>query len=211
MYQRPDFVESREQVLDQFIHEHSFATLVSQHKAEPFATPLPLLLTVRSDGSRVLEGHIAVSNPQWRSLESQSVLAIFHGPHGYVSPSWYDTRREVAPTWNYVTAHVYGVVRLHTDPVWLEKLLRRLIEKYESRLVPPWTLEQADPQFIQSLYPHIVGLELEVARIEGKFKLNQNRTAKDRDGVIAHLKAHGDADGKEIARYMEERRGEGKG
>lgn len=205
MYKRTDFIEERQDALKDFIREHSFATLVSIHEGEPFATRLPTLLVERADGALVIECHIALNNPQWKSLENQTALIIFDGPHSYISPNWYDTKGETVPTWNYVTVHAYGTIKLHRESAWFGNFLRRLTEKHEAPSPEPWTMAKADPDYIKSEFNHIVGIEFTVTRLEGKFKLNQNRTAKDRDGVIEYLSKFGDHDGKLIAQFMQQR------
>jgi transcriptional regulator len=178
------------------IDRNGFATLVTAVDGAPFATHLPLLLD-RDRG--VLLGHVARANPHWRALDgSAESLVIFQGPHAYVSPSWYATSPAV-PTWNYVSVHVYGVPRL-LDEAGLRDMLGRLVSQYESGRERPWTMDQP-ADYLRKMLQGIVGIAVPVTRIEGKFKLSQNRSAEDRAGVIGALRA-GDAGEQALAELM---------
>ncbi len=141
-------------------------------------------------GPRLI-GHLARANPQWRDLaDGVAALAIFHGPHAYVSPSWYATKQEtgkVVPTWNYVAVHAYGRLKVFDDPDRLYEVVGRLTEVHEADRAEPWSVTDAPAGFIRSQLKGIVGLELGVERLEGKWKLSQNRPVADREGVIAGL------------------------
>jgi transcriptional regulator len=150
------------------------------------ATPMPMLL----DGSSLL-GHVARNNPHWEVARGES-LAIVRGPDAYVSPSFYPSTREhgrVVPTWNYVTAHVYGELIVHDDPSWLRTLVTRLTDRHEAGVVGRWSVSDAPEAFIEGQLRAIVGVELRIDRIEAKSKLSQNRSAADQDGVIEGLGA----------------------
>jgi transcriptional regulator len=154
------------------------------------STPLPLLVV---DGA--LHGHVARNNSQWQvglSADGAPALAIVRGPDAYVSPGWYESTREhgrVVPTWNYEVVHVHGRLVAHDDPVWTERLVRRLTQRYEAGLPAPWSVDDAPPEFIAGQLRAIVGIELVIERIEAKAKLSQNRPAADVSGVIAALRA----------------------
>jgi transcriptional regulator len=142
-----------------------------------------------------LLGHVARNNPQWREAAEGEALVIVRGPDAYVSPSWYASKAEhgrVVPTWNYVTAHVYGRLLVHDDSAWVEALVRRLTEQREASLPHPWSVDDAPPAFVAGQLRAIVGVELRITRIEAKAKLSQNRPAADVEGVIAGLAARGD-------------------
>jgi transcriptional regulator len=148
-----------------------------------------------------LYGHVARNNDQWRKPALGESLAIVRGPDAYISPSWYAAKAEhgrVVPTWNYVTAHVYGRLVVHDDPVWVEDVVRRLTAKHEAaRLTSPgqppaWSVDDAPRAFIEGQLRAIVGLELQITRIEAKAKLSQNRPATDVPGIVAGLSARGD-------------------
>jgi transcriptional regulator len=177
------------------IERHGFGTLVSVVDGEPFATHLPFVLD-RSRG--VLLGHVARANPHARALAGAAALAIFQGPHAYVSPSWYATA-PVVPTWNYAAAHVYGTASLLDEPRLVE-LLQRLVRQYEAGRERPWAMD-LPADYMAKMVRAVVGFEVPLTRVEGKFKLSQNRPAEDRAGVIRALAAGGAAE-RELAEFM---------
>ena len=152
----------------------------------PFATHLPFLLDSQRGPNGTLLAHMARANPQWHDFNSeQEVLAIFQGPHAYVSPSWYEIELSV-PTWNYAAVHAYGIPRIIEDSEELYQLLKILIETHEAQFENPWPFQLPD-DYLQKMMRGIVGFEIEITRLEGKFKLSQNRTASEREIVIAAL------------------------
>jgi transcriptional regulator len=158
------------------------------------ATMLPF---VYDPGMRTLRGHLARNNDQWRRPVVGEALVIVRGPDAYISPAWYPSKAEhgrVVPTWNYVTAHVYGRLAVHDDPAWVERNVRDLTERHEARRPQPWSVDDAPPQFIEGQLRAIVGVELAITRIEAAFKLSQNRPAADVDGVISGLITNGHED-----------------
>lgn len=160
------------------MERYSFATVVTQQVGAPFASHLPLLFDASRGAHGTLIGHMARANPQWEQFsDGREVLAIFQGPHGYISPTWYETSPAV-PTWNYVAIHAYGVPQLITEADRLAGILDELIHRYESSLPVPWSGE-LPAEFKARLMQAIVGFEIPVTRIEGKFKLSQNRSAAD--------------------------------
>ena len=183
--------------LRDLIERHGFGTLVTVIDGAPFATHLPFLLD-RERG--LLLGHVARANPHWRALDgSAESLAIFQGPHGYVSPSWYASGPAV-PTWNYAAVHVYGAPRVLNDESRLLDLLARLVHQYESGRQRPWAMDlPADYQ--RKMLHGIVGFEMPIGRVEGKFKMSQNRPAEDRRGVIREL-ASGGPEERALAEFM---------
>jgi transcriptional regulator len=188
MYIPKAFHVSDSSVLDAFITHNSFATLVSTVDGTLFATHLPLIFDRTHSSPGVLLGHVARANPHWRAFDGQQeALAIFHGPHAYISPSWYTTSPAV-PTWNYAAVHVYGVPHIVEDDVWLAHLVDRLVALYEAGMPTPWPgVLPAD--FKANLLKAIVGFTMEITRVEGKFKLGQNRPLGDQLGVVRHLEA----------------------
>ncbi len=188
----PKFFEvSDEVVLDDFIASNSFATLISTVNGTSFATHLPLILDRTDFPQRVLLGHVARANPHWQAFDGkQSALAIFHGPHAYISPSWYAISPAV-PTWNYAVVHVYGVPRIVEDETWLVHLVDRLVALYEAGLPQPWP-GVLPTEFKTKLLKAIVGFVMPIERIEGKFKLGQNRSVEDQQGVVRHLEGSAD-------------------
>ena len=185
--------------LHAFIQRHSFATLVSQEGGVPQATHLPFLLNPTQN---TLISHMARANPQWRHFTSAEVLVIFTGPHAYISPAWYATQPAV-PTWNYTAVHAYGIPRIITQHDRFAQMLHDLVELYESGRPNRWN-GQLPPEFRDGLMKGIVGLEIQITRLEGKFKLGQNRP-QDAPGVIAMLEKSTDQTDRETAQMMKER------
>jgi transcriptional regulator len=180
---------------------HGAADLITLTGDGLLATMLPFAYEPAAGEHGTLLGHVARNNDQWRKPALGESLAIVRGPDAYVSPSWYAAKAEhgrVVPTWNYVTAHVYGQLIVHDDPAWVEDVVRRLTAKHEAaRLASPgqppaWSVDDAPRTFIEGQLRAIVGLELRITRIEAKAKLSQNRPVTDIPGVVAGLSARGD-------------------
>jgi transcriptional regulator len=173
---------------------HGAADLVTHTSQGLLATMLPFVFDPDAGEHGALLGHVARNNPQWQAEVLGEALVIVHGPDAYVSPSWYASKAEhgrVVPTWNYVTAHVYGRLVVHDDPAWVEALVRRLTDEHEAVLPHPWSVDDAPPRYVAGQLRAIVGVELQVTRIEAKAKLSQNRSAADVDGVVAGLAEQG--------------------
>jgi len=179
------------------IRKHSFATLFSQHDGLPWATHLPLLLDA---GNQYLYGHLARANGQWQDLDKQVVLAVFHGPHCYISPSWYETFKAV-PTWIYVTVHVYGEVEFIHDEQVIMDHLQELVLKYEAP-DSPYRLQDVDADFLAGLNRGIQAFRIRITRIEGKAKLSQNHSIERRQRIIAQLEQIDRDDERQIASLM---------
>lgn len=188
--------------MQQFIEQHPFAILFSQSDGSPVATHLPFLLDRDASPSGTLLGHVARQNLQWEQLEGQELLCVFHGPHAYISPSWYRAEKTV-PTWNYVAVHAYGRARLIGEPRQLISLLEQLTEVSERGMPQPWRFDPDDP-LIQKLATQIVGFRIDIERLEGKWKLNQNHPRERRRRVISALQEIGGDSAIEIAKLMEE-------
>jgi transcriptional regulator len=192
MYIPAHFAASEEEVTDLLVN-HGAADLVTVTEDGLLATMLPFAYV---PSVPALYGHVARNNDQWRKAATGESLAIVRGPDAYVSPGWYESKREhgrVVPTWNYVTAHVYGRLVVHDDPAWVEDVVRRLTAKHEAmKGEPVWSVDDAPRPFIEGQLRAIVGLELRITRIEAKAKLSQNRPLADVEGVIAGLAARGD-------------------
>lgn len=189
-------IEDRAIVYD-VMKEHSFATLISQHNGIPFATHLPLLL---NNENTYLYGHFARPNSQWKDIVNQTVLAIFHGPHCYISPSWYETNKAV-PTWNYVTVHVYGEVELIEDEQELMASLQELVLKYEAP-DSSYKLQDVDNEFLANMYKGVQGFKIKINKIEGKAKLSQNHSRQRQELVINQLEQIPKRDEQEISLLM---------
>jgi len=204
VYLPPHFTEARPSVLVEHIERYDFGLLVSPGAAGLVASHIPFLIE-RDRDKLHLHGHLARPNPQVGDLaQGGEVLAIFSGPHAYISPNWYATGPSV-PTWNYVDVHAYGTVSLIEDVEWLRGLVRRLSERHEAHNPVPWRMQDLPEAYLEGMLKGIVGLDVAVTRLEGKHKLSQNRPAADRPLVIAALKRRNDADSLAVARLMRER------
>lgn len=171
------------------------ADLITMTPEGLVATFLPFLFDPGVGGHGALLGHLARTNDQWRRPVDGEALVIVHGPDAYVTPNWYASKREhgrVVPTWNYLTAHVYGELRVHDDVEWLDALVRRLTDRHEAAEPAPWSVDDPPPGFVAGQLRAIVGVELVISRVEAKVKMSQNRPAADVEGVIAGLAARGD-------------------
>lgn len=199
MYTPAHFQVNDRDTLHAFMRRHSFATLVSQEGGVPQATHLPFLLNPIQGNHGILLSHMARANPQWRHFSNTEVLVIFTGPHAYISPAWYATQPAV-PTWNYTAVHAYGIPRIVTDHDRFVQMLHDLVEFYETGRPNRWhgTLPA---EFRDGLMKGIVGLEIEITRIEGKFKLSQNRP-KDAPSVIAMLEDSMNQTDRDTAKMM---------
>jgi transcriptional regulator len=203
MYVPPSFTESSQQKLHDAIERYSFATLVSGNNEELVASHLPLLLEREVGAHGRLVGHMAESNPQWQHADATSVLAIFRGPHAYISPTWYEAEN-VVPTWNYVAVHVYGTLRLEDSRERRLAIVRRYVDYYEASMDQPWSLDQVDAEFVDKLLDAIIGFTINIERIEGKWKLNQNHDPARRSKVIQALQETVGNDQRHIAELMSE-------
>jgi transcriptional regulator len=203
VYLPPAFAETRPAVLVAHIERHDFGLLVSHGIAGLVASHIPFLVESRDDELHLV-GHLARPNPQVEDLgQGGEVLAIFSGPPAYISPSWYAGGPSV-PTWNYVDVHAYGTVRLIEDGEWLRQLLHRLTDRHEAGNRVPWRIEDLPEAYLDGMVKGIIGLDIAVSRLEGKFKLSQNRPEADRPRVIAALERYGDENSVAIAQLMRE-------
>jgi transcriptional regulator len=188
-----------------FIQRHSFATLVTHDGLAPFASHLPMLFRPQAGTRGTLVSHMARANPQWEHFAAGGeVLAIFQGPHSYISPSWYQSAPAV-PTWNYTAVHAYGIPSVIADSQRVIALLDETIATYEAGLERPWP-GNLPGEFRDKLAQGIVAFEIPVNRIEGKFKLGQNRSEADARGVHEALSRSSDADSRALAELMQAER-----
>ena len=198
MYIPEHFRQSDEALLDEFVAANSFGILITGTGVDQIATHLPMLLL---DGKLI--GHVAKANPQAQHLiEGAEAMAIFHGPHAYVSPSWYGDAEKNVPTWNYTAVHVYGKPAVVSEPELVKAFLGKLTAYYEAGRTEPWTF---DPQstYIEKLLNGIVAFEMVVERMDGKFKLSQNRVMSDRGRVMWALKDSESEMDRQVAVWME--------
>jgi transcriptional regulator len=206
MYNPASFSETRPETLEAAMAGHPLATLVTIGSGRLEASHIPLLYYRTETGLGVLRGHLARANQQWRNLVPASeALAIFSGPQHYVSPAWYPSKQEhgkVVPTWNYVVVHAHGALSLRNEPEWLLENVRALSDAHESSSEMPWQVADAPPEFIQNLLKAIVGVELTINRLEGKWKVSQNRPIPDREGVVRGLEALDSPDARDMAELV---------
>lgn len=200
MYIPTAFRESDTAKLHEFIRQHSFAILTSHRERGLVASHLPLLIDPARGSLGTLVGHFAKANEQAADVGSE-VLAVFSGPHAYISPTWYETPNTV-PTWNYVAVHAYGLLRLIDDKLELARILDATVAKYEGSRPQPWPFD-AGMDFHQKLLDGIVGFEIEITRLEGKWKLNQNHPVERRQRVITALNQAGGENNMAVAKLME--------
>jgi len=188
MYQRTPFVEQDPDTLLALMRAYPLATLI-RGGAELAADLLPLEVD-HAQGSWRLRGHVARANPLWREADGQPVLVLFQGPQAYISPNWYPSKArhgKDVPTWDYTMVQAHGRLRAIDDSAWLRSFLERLTERHEGSRAAPWHVSDAPADYLEAMLKAIVGVEIEVTRIEGKFKLNQNYDAADRTGAVLGL------------------------
>jgi transcriptional regulator len=202
MYVPAYFAERDLAMLHAAIERYSFATLVSSAGGYICASHLPLLLDRTVGSSGTLRGHMARANEHWQTAAGQEVLVIFAGPHAYISPQWYEAPH-VVPTWNYVAVHAYGRLELIEEETEVKALLARTVQTFETPQPRPWRFEESAP-YVQQLLRQIVAFRISIDRLEGKWKLNQNRPPEQRHRVIAALSLQPDDNAQEIARLMRE-------
>jgi len=202
MYTPSSFAVDDLETLHNFIQAHSFGILTSVQDTTPLASHLPLLLERETGQHGTLVGHMAKANPQWQTAADTEVLIIFHGPHAYISPSWFgDTN--VVPTWNYTAVHVYGTLKMETDPVRLHDIVKRYVDQYEAAMPTPWRLESEEAPFVSQLVEAIVGFTMAIDRIEGKAKLNQNHSTERQQNVLQGLQQRDWPGDVEVAELMQ--------
>jgi transcriptional regulator len=195
MYQPPLFREDRLEVQHELIRAHPFGLLISAGPAGLVANPFPFVLDASASERGTLRCHMARANPQWRELAAVAeCLVVFQGPQAYVTPSWYRTKQEtgkVVPTWNYATVHAWGPPRVVDDVEWLRRNVEDLTRAREHDRPLPWKVDDAPADFVAMQLKAIVGVEIPIARAEGKWKVSQNRPEADRAGVIAGFREQG--------------------
>lgn len=206
MYIPAPFREDREERLSELMREHPLAIVVTLGGSGLIASHLPLIYEPLPDSPGILHGHIARANVQWQDFQTEvDALAIFQGPQSYISPSWYATKQRsgrVVPTWNYAVVHAYGSVEIYTEAARLRKHLGLLVAEHEKSFSPPWSLNDAPAEFVDELLNSIVGIDIRITRLEGKWKVSQNRPAEDRNGVIEGLTSKCDAESRAVAELV---------
>lgn len=195
MYLPKHYEETDIKVLHQLARAHPFGALVTLTQNGLEANHIPFLLQSDPAPYGTLHGHIARANPLWRDVSPNvQALVIFQGPHTFVSPSWYPSKNETAkvvPTWNYVVVHARGHIRVIDDPVWVRAHVEELTNRHEAERPAPWKVTDAPADYIEKMVGAIVGLEIPIAQLVGKWKVSQNRLPRDREGVIEGLRREG--------------------
>ena len=192
MYSPPEFVETRLDVLLGLIEANPLGTVVT-HDADGLAAnhiPFEIVAPSADAPYGLLRAHVARANPLARQ-DAQQTMAVFQGQSAYITPAWYEEKAlsgKVVPTWNYAAVHAHGVLRNIDDPVWMLALLTRLTEQHEGKRAAQWQVEDAPPQFITRLMGALVGIEIRIERLDGKFKLSQNKSARDRTRIAEGLR-----------------------
>jgi transcriptional regulator len=212
MYIPPSFAEHDLDVMHAFIEAHPLGALVTASRNGMFATHLPLVLDRGLGAHGTLQGHIARANPHHElAADGIEALVLFTGADSYVTPSLYASKAvhgKVVPTWNYVAVHAHGTLRFVTEPAALRRHLEQLTARHEATRPRPWSIDDTPDGYVDKLLAAIVGVEIEIARLDGKWKMSQNRPAEDIDGVIEGLGASDDPRQREVADVVRERRPE---
>ncbi|MDH3588297.1 MAG: FMN-binding negative transcriptional regulator [Gammaproteobacteria bacterium] len=199
MYTPRSFRVDDPDLLGAFMQAYSFCTLITAGADDSYVSHVPVLIDRDQDDFTLL-GHLARPNPHASQLNGRRATAIFHGPHSYISPHWYADSREV-PTWNYASVHTSGVVQTFDDSASLSELVDRMVEFYEALYNTGWDRQLPD-DYRQRQLTHIVGFRLSVERLSGKFKLGQNRSLADQDGMLTQMQDSANSDSRELAAFI---------
>lgn len=196
MYQPPQFREDRLEIQHALMRARPLGMLVTMGREGLVANPIPFVLDAAASANGTLRAHLSRANSQWRDFDpSQEALVIFQGEEAYITPAWYEGKREhgkVVPTWNYTVVQAHGRMTVQDDPAWLLKQIEAMTRQQEAALPEPWEVADAPEPFIAAQLKGIVGIEIEITRIEGKWKVSQNRSEGDRRGVSEGLRRIGD-------------------
>ena len=191
-------IDDRKRIIE-FIKAHGFATIISDGEKGMVASHLPVLWDEGGGEWGTLRSHMARANPQWRHLSEKEILCVFHGPHAYISPSWYVMQHTV-PTWNYAVVHLYGIATL-VDETSLRQIVYDTTEKYESGRRHPWRIPLGEDE-LQKQLKAIVGFSIQITRVEAKFKLGQNRSIEDQDSMLRALQNADDSASRELGDFI---------
>jgi transcriptional regulator len=209
MYIPKSFNESNTEVMHDLIRAHPLSTLVTNSSTGLTANHIPFYL-MANETYGLLQGHVARANPLWRDLSNTDVLVVFQGVNTYISPSWYVTKTQtgrVVPTWNYAAVHAYGMLRVIEDAAWLRAQLNALTTQQEARFEQPWVVDDAPLNYTDQLIEHaIVGIEITITRLEGKWKVSQNQPSENQCSVVEALNASNDLRHIEMAQLIQEQR-----
>ena len=203
MYQPPHFREDSLEVQHALVRAHPLGLLVTLGSTGLVANPVPFVLDASASTFGTLKAHLSRANTQWQDFDpSQEALIVFQGPEPYITPSWYAAKREhgkVVPTWNYAIVQAYGRMRIIDDPAWLLQQITGMTDVHEAAQPRPWAVSDAPAPFVTAQLKGIVGVEIEITRIEGKWKMSQNRPPADIDGGVRGLSSSTDARDRQVA------------
>ncbi len=209
MYLPSQFEETRLDVLHQLVRSHPFGTFVILGDAELVANHMPFLLDSRQGPCGTLRAHVARSNPVWKQFgKPVEAMVIFQGPNSYITPSWYSSKHadgKVVPTWNYAVVHAYGQPRAIEDPAWLLEHVTQLTAQHEAGQALPWKVSDAPQDYRDQMISRIVGIEMPLSKLQGKWKVSQNRPLADRMGVVAGLEARATEQSRAMAELVMQR------
>jgi len=201
LYTPPLFDGRDRAAISRLMHDHPFATLITPGPQEPRVSHVPLLLVSNCEPHGTLLGHVARANPHWKDAAGVDSIAVFHGPHAYVSPSWYGEPAKAVPTWNYATVHAHGTLEIIEDAAETRGVLDALVQRFESGRAAPWRFAMPERER-DALVSAIVAFRLRIKRLDAKFKLSQNRNAADPERVMAALEAEPYAESTATAAWM---------
>jgi transcriptional regulator len=206
LYLPVHFHETRNEVMRELMRARPLATLVTQCESGLVANHIPVQTLEEPAPLGCIRGHIARANPLWKDYRNDSqALAIFQGPQAYISPSLYPSKQdtgEVVPTWNYAVVHASGTLKFIQDPIWLRSFVAGLTDAHEKSRPAPWAIDDAPPAYTDKMLKLIIGFEFSIHSLQGKWKVSQNRTSADREGVRRNLESSADKDSREIAAAM---------
>ena len=194
MYTPSHFDEQRPELLQQLLHDHPLGLLITNGPQGLDANPVPFLFDARPDGAGVLTAHVARANPVWKKSAESEVLVVFQGPQAYISPNWYPSKAEngkAVPTWNYIVVQARGKLVVHDDVAWLRALVTRLTARHEANQAKPWLPSDAPDDYLAAMLRGIVGIEIPLTSLRGKWKMSQNQPAANREGVVQGLRPQG--------------------
>ncbi len=209
MYQPPHYREDRLEVQHALIKAHPLGLLITTGGSGLIANPIPFALDPSASSLGTLRAHLSRANPQWKDFDpAQEVLVVFQGVETYITPSWYEGKREhgkVVPTWNYAIVQAYGRMKTVDDPAWLLQQITAITDMQEASRAEPWSVNDAPSDFLAGQIKGIVGIEIEITRIEGKWKVSQNKPEADRRGVAEGLRVSGNEAAHRMAELVDKR------
>jgi transcriptional regulator len=207
MYTPSHFNEERPETLHQLVHDHPLGLLITLGPQGMDATPLPFLLDTEPSGAAVLRAHVARANPVWQEARTDvDTLVVFQGPQAYISPNWYPSKAETGkavPTWNYITVQARGRLVVRDDAAWLREFVTRLTQQHEAAQAEPWSIADAPPDYIDAMLRAIVGIEIVLTSLTGKWKMSQNQSAANRAGAARALRLQAGEQAQAVAAWVD--------